>query len=70
MKRAIFVALMMTVASMGLGCRCFDNAVCGDGCGRCGFFKKNGCGIFGRCARNGCDDDGGGAYAGGPPVGR
>jgi hypothetical protein len=68
MKRAIFAALIMTVASLGVGCKCFDKAVCGDGCGRCGFFKRNGCGLFGHCGCRGADDDG--AYAGGPPVGQ
>jgi len=68
MKRVIFAALLVTVASTGVGCRAFDNAVCGNGCGRCGFFKKNGCGLFGHCG--GCRGADDGAYAGGPPVGQ
>lgn len=71
MKRVIFAALLMAVASTGVGCRAFDNAVCGNGCnngcGHCGFFKKNGCGLFGRCGCRGGSDEG---YAGGPPVGQ
>lgn len=71
MKRVLFAALLMAVASTGVGCRAFDNAVCGNGCGHCGFFKKNGCGLFNHCGRRGAGDGAyAGGYAGGPPTGQ
>ena len=72
MKRVIFAALI-AIASTGLGCRNFDNAVCGPGCrGGHGLFGHRGCGILGHrhgcgCGARGVDD---GAYAGGPPTGQ
>ena len=73
MKRVMFAALLMTVASVGLGCRNFDNAVCGPGCrGGHGLFGHRGCGILGHrhgcgCGARAADE---GAYAGGPPTGQ